>query len=177
MLKNASFGENANEKSLYFWRGRTMPETLRHFNQNASAFQPKRFDVLPKTLRRFLKTPRRFLKSPNCFWKRPRWIAGIPIFCLNPGKYEKVVSLVSPMHKWLIYRRPVWTLTFHRAFTRFTIITLVETCEGSVNAQGSHGDADCQWVTCRWRREGTCRTLFLYPDYSNHFSIHSAVPG
>ena len=34
---------------------------------NASAFQPKRFDVLPKTLRRFLKTPRRFLKSPNCF--------------------------------------------------------------------------------------------------------------
>ena len=34
---------------------------------NASAFQLKRFDVLPKTLRRFLKTPRRFLKSPNCF--------------------------------------------------------------------------------------------------------------
>ena len=36
---------------------------------NASTFQPKRLDVLPKTLRRFLKTPRRFLKSPNCFEK------------------------------------------------------------------------------------------------------------
>ena len=128
---------------------------------NASTFQPKRLDVFPKTLRRFLKTPRRFLKSPNCFWKRPRWIGSIPIFYLNSEKYEKVVSLVSPMHKWLIYRRPVWTLTFHRAFTGFTLITLVETCEGSVNAQGSHGDADCQWVTCRWRRESRFCILFF----------------